>query len=163
VQRSLAFDDDGAGLDATELGNGPDGGSYFADGRLFVQAFAANGENGGAAIRLDGLTLEAGVSYTVRFERRGLQPGLDIGRRFPRRPERREPGIADPRARSGPGRSPPRATTAPIPMRFETRSFEFTPSESVADPYLLLRTDGVSDREPAVRDRRHQDQSLTRA
>jgi O-glycosyl hydrolase len=143
VQQSLAFEEDGAGLDATELGNGPDGGSYFADGRLFVQAFASNGENGGTAIRLDGLTLEAGVSYTVRFSAADFNQNWTSGGAFLVGLSGEMPGIADSGSIGSGSFAAPR-NDGPYPMRFETRSFEFTPSESVADPYLMLRTDGVS-------------------
>jgi O-glycosyl hydrolase len=143
VQRAIAFDDDGAGLTAIDLGNGSDGGSYFAEDRLFVQAFNANGENGGAAIQLQGLTLESGVPYTVRFDAADFNQGWTSGGDFIVGMSDTEPGIESPGSLGSGSFSAP-SNNGPYPMRFVTHSFEFTPSETVADPYLLIRTAGVS-------------------
>ncbi len=143
VQESLAFDDDGAGLVAIELGNGASGGRYFADDRLFVQAFTSSEENGGAAIRLDGLTLEAGVPHTVRFEAADFNQNWTTGGSFLVGVSEDQPGITATGSIGSGTFSAPR-NDGPYPMRFVTYSFEFTPSETISDPYLLVRTDGVS-------------------
>ncbi|MEO1584255.1 MAG: glycoside hydrolase [Planctomycetota bacterium] len=141
---AISFDSlqDG-GLSEVNFGNSPDGGSYLADNRAFVQAFAANGEEGGMAIPLTGSTIEAGETYVVRVRAADFnQPwttggpyliGLDAS--VPSSSS--TPGIA---ARQF---SPPRSN-GPQPMRFVTNEFTFTASSTVSDPYLVVRTAGVS-------------------
>jgi O-glycosyl hydrolase len=126
-----------------ELGNGGDGGHYFSDGVLYVQAFAANEQNGGVAIPLDGLTLEAGVPYTVRLACADFNQGWTVGGEFVAGLSVSEPGIADSGDIGSASFSVP-ANNGPYPMRFETESFTVTPAEDVTTPYLLVRTDGVA-------------------
>lgn len=143
VLETLMFDDGGAGLAATELGNGPDGGSYFEEDSLYIQAFTANGENGGVSIRLDGLTLGAGVEYTVRFDAADFNQNWTSGGSFVVGLSDDTPDITS-TGTIGSGSFVAPRNNGPYPMRFVTYAFEITPSETIAGPHLLLRTDGVA-------------------
>lgn len=129
-------------LGEPELGNGPDGGHYFNNGELYIQAFAANSENGGTAFRLAGTTLHAGVEYIVRLNAGDFNQNWTTGGEFLAGLASTEPSISTvPDIGSAVFTVP--ENDGPFPIRFETAQFSVTPSVTISEPYLLLRTDSV--------------------
>lgn len=143
----LLYDEDFAGLadgdlGDTDLGNTPDGARYFSGGVLFVQAFAANNENGGTAFRLAGVTLEAGETYTVAVEAADFNQSWTIGGDVLVGLSTTEPTITS-APDIGSALFTAAANNGPGAMSFETHQLTVTPGVTVSEPYLLLRTDSV--------------------
>lgn len=129
-------------LAESELGNGGDGGYYFAEGKLFLQAFAANAENGGVGIPLTGVTLEAGVAYTVRLSAADFNQSWTTGGSYLAGLSSAAPSVVSLPDLAAATFSVPE-NDGPLPMRFQSDVFTVTPSATITNPYLLLRTDSV--------------------
>ncbi len=131
------------GLAEISLGNGSDGGHYLSEGVLYIQAFAANEENGGVAFPLSGLTLEEGVPTTIRFDAADFNQSWTTGGPYLVGLASGVPGITD-SGDIGSAVFSADANDGPFPMRYQTRSFTVTPAQTVTDPYIIIRTDGIS-------------------
>jgi O-glycosyl hydrolase len=126
-----------------DLGNGASGGQYVDSGAMFVQAFANNAENGGVAFPLPGVTLEAGVTYTVELEAGDFNQNWTTGGTYVVGLSAAVPTI---QSTGDLGSATFRVATnnGPFAQAFESRRFVITPSATVTDPYFLIRTDAVA-------------------
>lgn len=130
-------------LGETSFGNGSSGGSYLAEDRLYIQAFASEGEEGGAAVPLNGVFLEAGVEHTIRVRAGDFNQGWTTGGTYLVGLHATEPGLTtSPDIASAVFSAP--ENNGPLPVAFITRELTFTPSASISAPYLLLRTNDVA-------------------
>lgn len=133
----------GGSLNETVLGNGASGGAYFADNRLFIQAFAAEAQEGGIAIPLSNITIEAGKTYDVRVRAADFNQGWTIGGSYAVGLSTTLPTITTTPDLGDQAFNVSR-NNGPGLMTFTTHDFSFTAASAAAGPYLFIRTNDVA-------------------